>query len=148
MDTKEKLEAALKTAMKSGDDLRKRTLRMALSSIRLIEIDKGKPLDENQVQAILQKEVKSRQETIAEAQRAHRPELETATQDEINVLEEFMPKQLSAEELEALVRQAIDEVGATSPADMGKIMKNLMPRLQSRATGDQASAAVRKILAG
>ncbi len=148
MDTKEQLEAALKTAMKSGDDLRKRTLRMALSSIRFIEIEKGKPLDEIQVQAVLQKEVKSRQETIAEAQRANRPDLEVATRDEITVLEAFMPKQLLPDELEALARQAIDEVEATTPADMGKVMKTLMPRLQGRATGDQASAVVRKLLAG
>jgi uncharacterized protein YqeY len=148
MDTKEQLEAALKTAMKSGDDLRKRTLRMALSSIRFIEIEKGKPLDEIQVQAVLQKEVKSRQETIAEAQRANRPDLEAATRDEITVLEAFMPKQLLPDELEALARQAINEVEATTPADMGKVMKTLMPRLQGRATGDQASAVVRKLLAG
>ena len=148
MDTKEQLEAALKTAMKSGDDLRKRTLRMALSSIRFIEIEKGKPLDEIQVQAVLQKEVKSRQETIAEAQRANRPDLEVATRDEITVLEAFMPKQLLPDELEALARQAINEVEATTPADMGKVMKTLMPRLQGRATGDQASAVVRKLLAG
>lgn len=148
MDTKEQLEAALKAAMKSGDDLRKRTLRMALSSIRFIEIEKGKPLDEIQVQAVLQKEVKSRQETIAEAQRANRPDLEAATRDEITVLEAFMPKQLLPDELEALARQAINEVEATTPADMGKVMKTLMPRLQGRATGDQASAVVRKLLAG
>ena len=148
MDTKEQLEAALKTAMKSGDDLQKRTLRMALSSIRFIEIEKGKPLDEIQVQAVLQKEVKSRQETIAEAQRANRPDLEVATRDEITVLEAFMPKQLLPDELEALARQAINEVEATTPADMGKVMKTLMPRLQGRATGDQASAVVRKLLAG
>jgi len=148
MDTKEQLEAALKTAMKSGDDLQKRTLRMALSSIRFIEIEKGKPLDEIQVQAVLQKEVKSRQETIAEAQRANRPDLEAATRDEITVLEAFMPKQLLPDDLEALARQAINEVEATTPADMGKVMKTLMPRLQGRATGDQASAVVRKLLAG
>ena len=148
MDTKEQLEAALKTAMKSGDDLQKRTLRMALSSIRFIEIEKWKPLDEIQVQAVLQKEVKSRQETIAEAQRANRPDLEAATRDEITVLEAFMPKQLLPDELEALARQAINEVEATTPADMGKVMKTLMPRLQGRATGDQASAVVRKLLAG
>ena len=138
MSTKEQLETALKAAMKSGDELGKRTLRMTLSSIRFIEIEKRKSLDENQVQAVLQKEVKSRQEAIAEAKRANRPELETAAQDEIGVLEAFMPKHLSNQELEMLARQAIEEVGATSPQEMGKVMKTLMPLLQGRATGDHS----------
>lgn len=148
MNTKEKLEADLKTAMKAGDDLRKRTLRMALSAIRLSEIDKGQAMDEMQVQAVLQKEIKSRQESIAEAQRAKRPELEIAARDEITVLEGYLPRQLAAEELDALARQAIAEAGAVSLKEMGQVMKILMPRLQGRASGDQASASVRKYLAG
>jgi hypothetical protein len=121
---------------------------MALSAIRLSEIDKGQPLDEAQVQAILQKEVKSRQEAIAEAQRAHRPDLEAAAQDEIHLLEGFMPRQLSVEELDELARQAISEVGATSVKEMGAVMKALMPCLQGRASGDQASQSVRRLLGG
>jgi uncharacterized protein len=148
MDTKEQLESSLKTAMKAGDDLAKRTLRMALSAIRLAEIDKGVSLDEAGVQAILQKEVKSRQEAITEAQRAHRPDLEAAAQDEIHLLERFMPKQLSAAEMDELARQAIGEVGATSLKEMGAVMKVLMPRLQGRASGDQASQAVKRLLGG
>jgi uncharacterized protein YqeY len=148
MNTKEQLESSLKEAMKAGDDLGKRTLRMALSAIRLAEIDKGQPLDEAQVQAILQKEVKSRQEAIAEAQRAHRPDLEAAAHDEIRVLEGFMPRQLSADEVDELARQAISEVGATSLKEMGAVMKVLMPRLQGRASGDQASQSVKRLLGG
>jgi uncharacterized protein YqeY len=146
MSTKEKLENDLKAAIKSNDDLRKRTLRMALSSIRLSEIDQGKPLEEAQVQAVLQKEVKSRNESIADARRAGRPDLEQAAQDEIGVLEGYLPKQLSPEELDELARQAIAEVGATSPKEMGQVMKVLMPRLQGRATGNQASQAVKSLL--
>jgi uncharacterized protein YqeY len=146
MTTKTLLENALKDAMRAGDDLRKRTLRMAISAIRMAEIDKGGALDENAILAILQKEVKSRQESIADAQRANRPDLEAASQDEIEILEGFLPKQLSLEELERLARQAIAEVGATSPREMGQVMKILIPRLQGRATGDQASQAVRKLL--
>jgi uncharacterized protein YqeY len=148
MNTKEQLESALKTAMKAGDDLSKRTLRMALSAIRLTEIDKGVTLDEAGVQAILQKEVKSRQEAIVDAQRAHRPDLEAAAQAEIHLLERFMPKQLSAAEMDELARQAINETGATSLKEMGAVMKVLMPRLQGRASGDQASQAVKRLLGG
>jgi uncharacterized protein len=148
MNTKEKLEADLKTAMKSSDDLRKRTLRMVLSAIRLSEIDKGQAMDETQVLAVIQKEIKSRQETIAEAQRAKRPDLEAASLDEIAVLEGYLPKQLTSAELDLLASQAIGEVGAVSLKETGQVMKVLLPRLQGRASGDQASAAVRKLLAG
>jgi len=146
LSTKEQLEAGLKEAMKAGDDLRKRTLRMALAAIRQAEIDGGKPLEESQMQLILQKEIKSRHEAIAEAQRAHRPDLETAAKDEIGVLEGFLPRQHAPEELDVLARQAVAETGATSQKDMGQVMKVLMPRLQGRASGDQASQAVRQLL--
>ena len=146
MSTKSQLENALKEAMRSRDDLRKRTLRMALSAIRMAEIDKGAALDESATLAILQKEVKSRQESMAEAQRANRPDLEDASRAEIDVLENFLPKQLSPEELEALARQTIVEVGANSQREMGQVMKVLIPRLQGRATGEQASQVVRKLL--
>jgi hypothetical protein len=147
MNTKEELESALKDALKAGDDLRKRTLRMALSAIRFAEIEKGQALDESQAQAILQKEVKTRQEAIAEAQHAGRPELEAAARDEIAVLQAFLPQQLSQAELEDMARQVIGETGATSIKEMGQVMKVLLPRLAGRASGDQASQVVRKLLA-
>lgn len=147
MNTKEELESALKDALKAGDNLRKRTLRMALSAIRFAEIEKGQALDESQAQAILQKEVKTRQEAIAEAQHAGRPELEAAARDEIAVLQAFLPQQLSQAELEDMARQVIGETGATSIKEMGQVMKVLLPRLAGRASGDQASQIVRKLLA-
>ena len=146
MTTKTELENALKEAMRSGDEVRKRTIRMAISAIRLSEVEKGKPLDEAGLMAILQKEVKSRQEAITDAQRAQRPELAAASQAEIVVLEGFLPKPYTQEELVALVRQAISEAGASSPADLGKVMKLVTPRLQGRASGSQASQVVRQLL--
>jgi uncharacterized protein YqeY len=146
MVTKAQLESDLKEAMRLNDDLRKRTLRMAISAIRLAEVEKGAALDEEAILTILQKEVKSRQEAIAEARRANRPDLEEASKAEIGVLESYLPKAFSPEELENLARQAIAEVGATSPQQIGQVMKVLMPRLQARATGEQASQVVRKLL--
>lgn len=146
MVTKAQLESDLKDAMRASDDLRKRTLRMALSAIRFAEVEKGTALDENATLAILQKEVKARQEAISEAQRAKRPDLEEASKAEITVLESYLPKSFAPEELETLARQAISEAGATSLKEMGQVMKVLMPRLQGRATGDQASQIVRRIL--
>lgn len=146
MNVKAQLESALKDAMRSSDDLRKRTLRMALSTIKLTEIDKGAALDDPGVMAVLQKEIKARHEAIADAERAHRDDLVAASRDEIAVLEGFLPKALTPQELEDLARQAIAEAGAASPAQMGQVMKLLMPRLQGRATGDAASQVVRRLL--
>jgi uncharacterized protein YqeY len=148
MSIQSELESSLKEAMRSGDELRKRTVRMAIAAIRMAEVEKGASLDESSAIAILQKEVKSRQEAIDEAQRARRPELAAAAEAEISVLEKFLPQPFSPAELETLARQAITEVGATSPAEMGKVMKLLTPRLQGRATGSQASQVVRQLLQG
>lgn len=146
MTDKADLQNALKDAMRANDDLRKRTLRMALSAIRLAEVDKRRQLDEQETLSILQKEVKTRQEAIDEARGANRPQLEADAQAEIEVLQEFLPQPLTQKELEAMARQAVDEVGATSQREMGQVMKVLVPRLQGKATGKQASEVVRKLL--
>lgn len=146
METKSKLESSLKEAMRAGDDLRKRTIRLVLSSVRLAEIEKGSLLDEAGIAAILQKEIKSRQEAIQDAQRANRPELAQAAEAEIAVLESYLPAPFSPEELEVLATKAIAESGAASPGEMGKVMKILVPRLQGRATPGEASQVVRNLL--
>jgi uncharacterized protein len=148
MDKKTEIENALKDAMRAGDDLRKRTLRMVIAAIRNAEVDKGAALDDAAVIAILQKEIKSRLESIEDARRAHRPDLEASSQAEIEVLKGFLPQPLSADELDVMAGQAIAECGASSIREMGQVMKVLVPRLQGRATGDQASQAVRKLLSG
>ncbi len=146
MDTKEKLELALKEALKAGDDVRKRTVRMVLAAIRQVEIDKQVKLDEAAVLNIVQKEIKTRRESVEEARRANRPDIVAATEAEIVVLQAYLPAGLSAEELNALVGAAVLEAGAKSPADMGKVMKLLLPHVAGRAPGDQVSAAVRQAL--
>jgi len=146
MITKAQLETALKEGLRSGDELLKNTVRMVLSSIKLMEIEKGTPLDETGIASVLQKEVKSRRESIVDAQRANRPDLVASAEAEIAILESFLPKAMASEELETLARQAVQEVGATSLREMGQVMKVLIPRLQGRASGDQASQAVRKLL--
>ncbi len=147
MDTKQRLESDVKDAMRAKDELRKRTLRLALSSIRLAEIENGAALDEQATLALMHKEIKSRQESIADAERAGRPDLIEESQAEIAILEAYLPEQFSEAELEALARQAIDQAGATSPKEMGQVMKILMPQLQGRATGSEASQVVRRLLA-
>jgi len=147
MNLKDKLQSDLKDAMRTGDELRKNTLRMTLAAIKMAEIEKRDPIDELAMLAIIQKEVKSRRESIADAQRANRTDLVQTAEQEISLLEQYLPKAIDAAELEALARQVIEEVGATSLREMGQVMKILIPRLQGRATGDQTSQVVRKLLA-
>jgi hypothetical protein len=148
MTTKLELETSLKDAMRSGDELRKRTIRMAVAAIKFAEIEKGAALDETAIASILQKEIKSRRESITDAQRASREDLIASTEAEIGVLEGFLPKAVPLEELETLVKQVIAETGAASMKDMGQVMKVLLPRVQGRAPSDRVSQMVRKFLAG
>ncbi len=143
METKEKLELALKDAMKAGDDVRKRSIRMVLAAVRQIEIDKQIKLDEAAVLAVIQKEIKTRKDDVEEARGANRLDIVSDTEAEINVLQGYLPQALKEAELDSLVREAIAEVGAASPADLGKVMKVLLPRVGARAQGSQVSAAVR-----
>jgi uncharacterized protein YqeY len=146
MDTKSKLENALKEALKAGDEVKKRTIRMALAAVQQVEVDRQVTLDEAGLLGILQKEIKMRKESIEEARRANRPDLVASTEAELAVLDSFMPQALSADELKALAEGAITEAGAATPAEMGKVMKLLIPRVAGRAPGDQVSALVRQLL--
>jgi uncharacterized protein YqeY len=146
MDLKATLQSDLKDAMRNREETRKSTIRMALTAIKLAEVDKIGQLDEAESLAIIQKEIKSRRESIADAERANRPELIPQAEEEIKVLQHYLPAALSPEELDQMAKAAIEEAGATSMKDMRQVMAILLPRLQARATGDQASAAVRKQL--
>ncbi|GAB4500419.1 MAG: GatB/YqeY domain-containing protein [Anaerolineales bacterium] len=146
MDTKAKLNESMKEAMKSGDDLRKRTIRMVLAAVKQVEVDKRVELDEMAVTALIQKEVKNRREALEEAKKANREDLVAANESEIKVLEEFLPKAMPADELRALVQAAITETGAAAPSDMGKVMKVVMPKVAGRAPNDAISAMVRELL--
>jgi uncharacterized protein YqeY len=146
MDLKLQLETALKEAMKAGDDVGKRTIRMVLAAIRQVEIDRQVKLDDAAAVSIIQKEIKTRKESVEEAQRANRPDIVSATDAEISVLKGYLPEALNEDELNALAKAAIVETGAASPSDMGKVMKLLIPRVAGRATGDQVSNVVRQLL--
>ena len=146
MDLKKTLENTMKDAMRSGDDVTKRTVRMSLAAIKQIEIDKQTTLDDNAILSIIQKEIKTRRESLEEARQANRSDLVASAEAEINVLKSFLPEELSENDLLKIVGEAIKECGATSPADMGKVMKILLPRIQGRAPGDRISQVVRQLL--
>jgi hypothetical protein len=146
MSIKNQLNESMKDAMKSGDEIRKRTVRMALAAVKQAEIDKRVELDDMAVMGLLQKEVKNRRESLEEARKANRPDLIEANEAEIRVLEAFLPKAMPEEELRVLVQEAIAETGASSPADMGKVMKIVMAKVAGRAPNDRVSATVRGLL--
>ena len=146
MSTKTKLNESMKEAMKSGDDLRKRTVRMVLAAVKQVEVDKRIELDDMAINALIQKEVKNRREALEEAKKANRDDLAAENEAEIKVLEEFLPKAMDPAELRALVQAAITEVGAAAPSDMGKVMKVVMPKVAGRAPNDAISAAVKELL--
>lgn len=146
MDIKTQLTEAMKRSMKANDDVTRRTTRMALAAIKQAEVDKQTPLDEAAVMSLLQKEIKNRREALEEARKAKREDLMSDNEAEIKVLEGFLPKAMDAAELRDMAQAAIQEAGASSPTDMGKVMKVLMPKIAGRAAGDQVSAAVRELL--
>ena len=146
MSIKNDLQNALTEAIKSSQTLRKSTLRLALASIKNAEIEARGELEDDLVLNLLQKEVKARQETIEGAQQAKRPDLISKAEEEIAILYEFLPRPLSQEELKALVREAIQESGATSLAEIGKVMAVLMPKIRGKADGKEANQIVREML--
>jgi uncharacterized protein YqeY len=146
MSIKTQLNDSLKDAMRSGDEVRKRTVRMVLAAVKQVEVDKRTELDDAAVLSVIQKEVKNRREALEEAKQANRADLVEANEAEIGVLQAFLPKAMPVEELRALVQAAIAETGAASPADMGKVMKTVMPRVAGRAPNDMVSATVRELL--
>jgi uncharacterized protein YqeY len=148
MLTKEIFEARLTEAMRTKDELGKRTFRMILSAVKLAEVEKRAALDEPALLGVLQKEAKTRQEALAEAEKAGRQDLASDARAELELIKSFLPQPLTAQELETVVRQAIAEAGASTPADMGKVMKLLTPKTQGRADNREVSQTVRRLLGG
>lgn len=146
MNKKQEIRAALTAAMKAKNEAIKRTLRLVMSSIKLAEVEEGGEIDDSRVLNILQKEVKTRQDAIEEAEKAKRKDLIQSAKEEIMILNQFLPQQLDQDQLETLAKDVIEETGASSMRDMGNVMKNLMPKLEGRASGQEASKVVRELL--
>ncbi|MBI5671312.1 MAG: GatB/YqeY domain-containing protein [Chloroflexi bacterium] len=145
-DPKARLQAALKEAMANKDAARRDTLRLLMSALKQVEVDERKELSADDVYAILQKEAKKRRESIDEMEKAGRAALAANEQRELNLIEEFLPRQLTREEVAALARDAIAQSGATSPKDMGKVMGVLMPKVKGLADGKLVNDVVRELL--
>lgn len=148
MATTESIREAMTTAWKAGDTVRRDALRLMIASMENARIELGRALEEPDVTRVLQKEAKQRRDSITEYAKAKRQDLVDKEQAELDVIVEFLPQQMSEEELRAIVRSVIEEAGATSVNDLGKVMRPLMARLAGRADGAAANAIARDILQG
>ncbi|MGL5207499.1 MAG: GatB/YqeY domain-containing protein [Acidaminococcaceae bacterium] len=148
MSIKDLLTEDMKQAMKDKESgkLRLSVIRMARANIKNIEIDEKRELNDDEVLAVLMKEVKMRQDSFEEFTKAGREELAEQAKQEIAILNKYLPEQLSDEELKALVEEAVAESGAAGPKDMGKVMSAVMPKTKGRADGKRINAIVRELL--
>jgi uncharacterized protein YqeY len=146
MSLQQNIESELKNAMRASDETRKTALRSVIAGIKLAKVEKQAELTDDDVQAVIRKEIKSHRESIADAQKASRADLATQSEAIIAILESFLPKQFSRDEIVAQAQAVIAEVGASGPVDMGKVMKVLQPKLKGLADGKLVSDVVKELL--
>jgi uncharacterized protein YqeY len=144
---RQRLEEDLKTAMKSGDQVGRETIRFTLAAIKNAEIDKRGPLTPDDEIALLQRETKRRAESIDQFRAGKREDLVANEEAQLAILQRYLPPAMTDEELATLVASVIAEVGAAGPKDMGRVMPVLLPRVAGRADGKRVSTAVRDALA-
>jgi len=148
MTMKERLDSDLKSAMRDKDVLRRGLIRYLRSEIHNQEIAKRADLDEEGVLAVLSRQAQQRRDSIEAFKEADRTDLVDKERAEFDIILEYLPQQLSAEEITALVQQAVKDSGATGPSDMGKVMGRLMPQVRGKAEGRQVSSIVTETLKG
>jgi len=147
MSLMDKISQDLKSAMKSGDKNRVDVLRMLKAQIKNVEIDKGRDLTEEEEIQVLQSAAKKRKEAVELYEKGNRPELAAKEKEELAIIQTYLPKQLSREEVEAAISAVIDEIGASSIKDMGRVMKEAMARLKGKTDGKLVQEIVRSKLA-
>lgn len=145
-DLKARLQTALKEAMTNKDNLRRDVIRMMLSAIKQVEVDTRKELTAEDMIAVLQKEAKKRRESIDEAEKAGRGAIAEQEKAELAILESFLPRQLSRDEIRTIVEETIAQTGVTSAKEMGKLMGALMPKVKGLADGKLVNEIVRELL--
>ena len=148
MGLKERIQADMQKAAKERNSLALSALRMALAAIKNKEIEERGEIGEDSILKVLSTMVKQRKESIDLFRRGGREDLAGKEAAEIVVLEAYLPKALSDAEIETLAREAVGAAGAKSPGDMGRVMKELMPKVAGRADGKTVNEIVRRLLAG
>ena len=143
---KEKLMKDLKESMKNKDTVRKNTVQMVRASILQIEKDKGIEVEDSKIIDIIAKEVKTKKDALKDFEKAERQDLIDLTNREIEILQEYLPKQLSRDEVKAEVQKIITEIGATSMKDMGAIMKEAKAKMGASAEGKTINEVAKEIM--
>ena len=143
---KEKLLEDLKNSMKEKNIVRKNVIQMVRAAILQVEKDNHVELDDNQIIDIIAKESKKRKDSLGDYEKSGREDLINEIKEEIAILAEYLPKQLSVEEVETIVKEVISEVGATSMKDMGKVMKAAKEKIGAASDGKTNNEAVKKLL--
>ena len=143
---KDLIKTQVMSSMKDGDKFRTTVLRMILAEIQKIEIEEKSDLDELQITSILEKMIKQRNDAISQFEQAKRQELADKEKKEIEIIKEFLPEQMSDEEVSELVSKIISEVGAQDMKDMGKVMGSLKPLISGKADAGVVSQLVKKAL--
>ena len=143
---KEKLMEDLKESMKNKDVIRKNTIQMVRAAILQIEKDKGIEVEDDKILEIISKEVKSKKDVLKDFEKAERQDLIDQTNQEILVLQEYLPKQLSREEIKSELEKIIAEIGATSMKDMGAIMKEAKAKMGASAEGKTINEVAKEIM--
>lgn len=146
MSIQERLSTDLKIAMREKAEPRRSTIRFIRAAIQNEEKEKRRPLKDEDVITVLSRMVRQHQESIAGFETANRPELVEKEKAELAIVREYLPEQISDEDLDSLVRNAISEANAKEQSDMGKVMKILMPKIQGKADGSRVSTLVRNLL--
>ncbi len=148
MTLKDRITEDMKQAMRNKESARLSAIRLLLAAIKQREVDERTTLDDAQIVAVVDKMIKQRRESIAQYEKAARQDLVDAESFELQVLQAYLPQQLSEAEVEAIVSQGIAEAGAKAVADMGKVMNLIRPKLAGRADMGKVSALVKSRLAG
>ena len=143
---KEKLMDDLKNSMKEKNEIRKNTIQMVRAAILQIEKDKGITVEDDKIIEIIAKEVKGKKDALVDFEKGGRDDLISQTNEEIAILQEYLPKQLSKEEVKAEVEKVISDLGATSIKDMGPVMKEAKSRIGAAADGRTINEAVKELL--
>ena len=146
MTLKDQLNDDLKAAMRSGDEPRKNAVRLLLAAVKQVEIDQRVTLDDTGISGVLQKEAKGRRESIADAHKASRADLVAGYETELRIIESYLPRQLTRDELVEMAKTAIAEAGATDAKHIGAVMKLLTPHTKGQADGKLVSEIVRELL--
>ncbi len=145
-DIKEILNNDLKQAMRGGDTLRRSVIRLALSAIKNAEIAKQAVLEDKDILGVIAKEIRQRQESIEAFKQGNRQDLVAQEEAEMAILQAYLPKQMTRDEIVAEARRIIEEVGAKGPGDKGKVMPKLIAELKGKADGREINAVVTELL--